>query len=429
MCRFETNVSLATVAMLAMLAIGNTSALAIMPDDVPSAGANTARVRDRDNGSFTIRRVGENYSVEADHADVPGLLHALFQRADGQYTSDGTAVGRITLRLTNQSLTTVLHTICDQCFLRYSIANGIYRFQRDDEAVKAAFERLNILDAAFQDQLRRLGVNVPLALEHGSVGGFGRGLSVNGALSNPSPGALYSTIPPAPGAGGGAYPGSQNGLRSDQPAGGEKDNSGATRALGNVQQSRGFNQPQGGYGALRMRSGNAQVLQELMTNQFGYYQPQFRAFLSDNRLVTLQVPQTQPIPVADAFAVLGRQANTPILIDPAVPSGLKFRMWGTISPRPLAEAMNTLAGYARLQWRWVGNSIFVTSPPELQLYYGDALIPRASYPSAQPGYPGVNTAPGAAAPAAGAAGFSGAAGPSGPVGGNAPPVPQKAPNK
>jgi hypothetical protein len=86
--------------------------------------------------------------------------------------------------------------------------------------------------------------------------------------------------------------------------------------------------------------------------------------------------------VRDLLLALGREANVPVVIDPSVPSGEKFRLRGNLPPRPLPELFNYLTPPARLEWRWVGNSIFVTTTPEFQLFWGESEVPRVTVPAA-----------------------------------------------
>ena len=139
----------------------------------------------------------------------------------------------------------------------------------------------------------------------------------------------------------------------------------------------------------------------------------YESFLQRNAMVQMQIPRNQPEPVAKALESLGRQASVPVLIDPGVPQGMKFRVWGSISPRPLSEALDILAPPARLEWRWIGGSIFVTPAPQFQIFYGSSNQPRVQVPESTQR----SRSPRSEAPL-GAAGPTGAAGPAAP----APPV-------
>ena len=67
-----------------------------------------------------------------------------------------------------------------------------------------------------------------------------------------------------------------------------------------------------------------------------------------------------------------------------MPNGSKFTLRGSISPRPLPEALNILTRYARLEWRWIGNTIFVQTAPDFQIFFGEEKEPRVRYaPAAQ----------------------------------------------
>lgn len=51
---------------------------------------------------------------------------------------------------------------------------------------------------------------------------------------------------------------------------------------------------------------------------------------------------------------------------------------GTLSPRPLTDALNILAPYARLEWRWLGDSVFVTTMPEFELLLQDVSVAKVN---------------------------------------------------
>jgi hypothetical protein len=107
----------------------------------------------------------------------------------------------------------------------------------------------------------------------------------------------------------------------------------------------------------------------------------YQQFLAQNSFVGFNT-QGQDVPITDILQQLGQQANVPILIDQSVPRGMQFRIRGSVSPRPLPEVLSTLAPYARLDWRYIGNTIFVTAAPDFQIFYGAAEAPRASYRNA-----------------------------------------------
>ena len=106
-------------------------------------------------------------------------------------------------------------------------------------------------------------------------------------------------------------------------------------------------------------------------------QGDLQQFLLTNNFVTFSIARDKPEPVYSVLQNLGQQAKVNILIDPQVPGGSKFTIRGTLSPRPLTEALNILAPYARLEWRWVGSTIFISTTPDFQLFYGEEATPRA----------------------------------------------------
>ena len=105
----------------------------------------------------------------------------------------------------------------------------------------------------------------------------------------------------------------------------------------------------------------------------------YLAFLKQNGLVYINTGGSKA-PVTEVLQELGRQSNTPILIDPSVPTGPKFNLQGYISPRTLPEAMQVLTQSSRLTWRWLGGSIYVSALPDFQLFYNSAS-PRVIFGS------------------------------------------------
>ncbi len=74
-----------------------------------------------------------------------------------------------------------------------------------------------------------------------------------------------------------------------------------------------------------------------------------------------------------------RQADVPILIDPALRKENMLKFYGNIV-RPLPEALNLLLPAAHLEWRTINNTIFVTQAPDFRIFYGLAITPRVTYP-------------------------------------------------
>lgn len=344
--------------------------------------------------TLQVSGTADRFTILADRTDARSVLSLVFTQAEKDFTLDNNVTGQVTMRLTGQPFQTVLDALCKQTFLKYhqDPATGIFLFSRDDAAVAAAFAQLRSLNSQLAQQLRLLGLDVPYAAQNG----------------------VYAYQPAPNGGGGGAAPmyGYALGARGD------------FGGAGGVMQSAGRAQPQGAQGPreevrlkaeARQRNGDKKmVVRKIVPNA-----PENDAFAQDrthvngalsapaprqeaaaaraqagadvvqqlrtnNNLVELRIPPDQTLPVRDALQQLAAQANVPMLIDPQVPSGPKFRVTGTIPARSLPEALNLLAPTARLEWKWVGDTIFVTTTPEFQLFFGDSNVPRATYPPAAP---------------------------------------------
>jgi hypothetical protein len=111
-------------------------------------------------------------------------------------------------------------------------------------------------------------------------------------------------------------------------------------------------------------------------------------YLRSLGLVGVRAPSTQPMPVVEVLKLFSRQSGVPILVDPGIPSGLRFRFSGNIV-RPLPEALNLLSAVGQLEWHEVNGQIFITTTPDFKIFYGASEVPGGSYPSApaqaQPG--------------------------------------------
>lgn len=326
-----------------------------------------------------VTGTAEKLSLDADHADVQSALKAILKQAGKQFQPDANVTGQVTLLLTDQPLDTVLRAICEQTYLRYQRdpSDGIYRFTRDDEAIKAAFTRLNALNARLRQQLRDMGFEVPddnrlLADVKSQAGVAGRMDSLaekkeskdtleksdfaKSKAGEPGPaGPAGATVPlrSASGRGGAALP------QADKSGfGGVRDPSATPNIHSNFVDQ----------GTVDQYIGN--------NRSFGMNAQDYQQFLRKNSLVGFNIPAEKPAPVADVLMQFSQQANVPIFIDQSVPNSLRFRIWGSLAPRPLAEALNILAPVAHLQWRWVGNTVFVFPTPDFQVTFGDLNLPN-----------------------------------------------------
>ena len=105
---------------------------------------------------------GNSLTLDVERADVQGTLKAVLKQAGKQFAPDASVTGTVTLLLTDQPLEAVLRAVCDQCYLQYRAdATGVYRFTRDDEAIKRAFSQLKQLNTQLRGQLRSMGLDVP----------------------------------------------------------------------------------------------------------------------------------------------------------------------------------------------------------------------------------------------------------------------------
>jgi hypothetical protein len=325
-------------------------------------------------------------SIDVERSDVQSALKSVLKQAGKQFVPDATVTGQVTLLLTDQPLDTVLKAICDACYLKYTRdPSGIYRFTRDEAAIKRAFTQLKELNSQLRAQLRAQGLDVPsddqivnirrrdnfaLGAEPADSRPLDRSASdaaksgVNGPRGGPGEtpgsaaaqsseagrGAGRQAAPPAGGAGGALKKDAQsriNNIHTD------------FIAQGDVSQFLGQNG----------RSG-------LLNNQ-----AQYGAIVRQNNFVWFNIPEEKPEPVAAVLQLFSQQSNVPILVDQSIPSSLKFRVWGNLSPRQLPEALNVLAPTAHLQWRWIGNMVFVVPAPNFQVSFGDQGALRSVYPA------------------------------------------------
>ena len=103
-------------------------------------------------------------------------------------------------------------------------------------------------------------------------------------------------------------------------------------------------------------------------------------YLKKNNLLSINT-HGAAVPVSDVLAELSRQSGTPIMLDPTVPRGPRFRITLSLPACSLTEALNLILPPARLRWRTINNDIYVTPSPEFQVFYGSAPIPYITYGS------------------------------------------------
>ena len=324
----------------------------------------------------------EKFSVDADHADVQSVLKAIFNQTHAQFTADNSVVGQVTLILSGQSLTTTLDAVCKQLLIRYQKnANGIYVFEQDAQAVKAAILRLQDQNALLHQQLRSYGLNVPddsvlAALPVGAPGGA-------------VPSGANSSGANAPGGfGGGGGNSARTGARSSFAQGAQSGRGGGQplpdSQRRNVQPHNGVNADGGAKDdTTQLNYLTKEYLEEIFSlkpetntlqNPDGY-----RAYMKQSGLVWINTGD-QKAPVTEILQELSRQSNTPIGMDPSIPRGSKFTLHGFFTPRTLPEAMQILAQSAHLSWRWVGPTIFVSALPDFQIFY-NSNSPQVIYGS------------------------------------------------
>ena len=143
------------------------------------------------------------FRVEADHADVQSVIKQLFEKGDRQFNLENGLTGIVTLRLTEQPLRVILDEICRQTFIQYHFdaTTGIYRFERNQQALRAAIMRLQSLNSLVRQQLGMMGLNInpvsvhslselPTASAGNKIPAAGSGLGGGGnafTASEPSP--------------------------------------------------------------------------------------------------------------------------------------------------------------------------------------------------------------------------------------------------
>jgi len=329
----------------------------------------------------------DKFSVDADHADAKSLLSAIFYQANAQFTTDNSVAGQVTLRLSGQSLITTLDAVCRQLLIHYKKdSKGIYLFEQDIEAVRVAITRIKDQNALLRQQLRSYGLSLPEDSRLDSAPRE-RAAQISRAAGSNDPALDASAGAGGLGGGGGTFGGARG---SSLKAGASATNRQGGRS----------SEAAGSPGALRSRAlAKSDSAQNSLTNGLKYLtadtlaeifavNPQnnelqnpdsYRAFLKENGYVWINTG-AQKTPVTEVLRELGRQSNTPILIDTSVPSGPKFVIQGYITPRSLPEALNILTQSSRLTWRMLGASVYVEALPDFQLFF-NSTSPRVIFGS------------------------------------------------
>lgn len=340
--------------------------------------------------SLQVTGSATRLNIGANRADVQEVLKAVFDQTDKQFTIDHTVTGQVTLRLSAQPLTTILNSICSQVFLRYQVdpKTGIFRFERDEEAVKLAVSRLRALNGLVREQLRFIGLDVPNenVFSYPAPNGYGRTnmQTITPEVKVLAPGGR-SDKPKSLSGPGGPQGAARGRAETPEAAYDAAASKAQPRGAGGFGGGGGPSGPEGGTGR-RFKSDKEEIAAGAVLDSANGVQglsgDGYQLFLKDNNYVGLNT-QGQQMPVIDLLQQLARQTNVPMIIDPSVPTGRKFRMSANIPARPLPETLNLLAPYARLEWRWVGNSIFVSTTPEFQLFWGEAEEARVAYPASK----------------------------------------------
>lgn len=323
-------------------------------------------------------------SIDAERADVVSTLRAVLKQANQQFVHTAGVTGQVTLVLQNQPLEVVLMAICEPNFLTYSKgSDGIYRFTRDDKAIRQAFASLQSLNQEFRAQLLRLGLQDNYFKENSTPQNYfatGRanpdfGVNRNSGTSNL---LADSALPPSRSS---KMEEKTNDLQRRSP---QKPGipSAPPKKMDSALMQRGTTPKTNAAQIPTKYLSPEQVSRILGSQQKLSKQPDgsvlrnenYTLYLRSNNLVSFNIPVEKPEPVANVLQLLGEQANTTILIDPSIPNSLRFRIWGVVSPRLLPEALNIVAPAAKLQWRWIGNTVFVTPLPEISVYLNDTRL-------------------------------------------------------
>ena len=312
----------------------------------------------------------DKMSVDVEHGDLVSVFKAVMKQGQKMFTPDATVSGQVTLSLSDQPLASVLKAICEQSYLKYQVKDGIYKFTRDDDAIKVSFTKLKELNLQLRQQLRSLGMELPddanfdMANNRAGFGG-GKANAKSMPLLTKDKRAFDSPLANAPQAPqevqkardsvrGNSVERQSIRIKSEQLSRGDK----IATPNGFVSQSAGDN----------LELNDSKVNGNNTLNGLSYQE-----FLERNKLVYFNIPSEKPQPVSSVLQSIGQQANVPIFLDQSIPNSLKFRIWGNLSPRQLNDALNTITPRARLQWRWVGNTVYVVPAPDFQLAFGDNI--------------------------------------------------------
>lgn len=302
-------------------------------------------------GTLQVTGTNSRFTISANRAEVTDALKLLFDQAEKQFVLEGNITGTVTLRLNEQPLGVVLPAICRQAFLkfRFDPVSGIFHIERDEASVRAAFQQLRNLDAELRNQLRLMGLSLPN----------------DTIIINPAA-RVFNSQP------------QNNAVRGGGGAG-FGGNSGTTpKANGDPKLSIQRSKTEGNSDEGTKDKLNNGLLMDMSFNE------DYQQFLKQNNFVYFSIPKEKPEPIFSVLQLWSKQANVPILVDPSVPRGSKFVIRGSIPPRPIMDALNSLAPYARLEWKWVGNSIFVTTTPDFEMLLNEVSIAKTS-PSQQKG--------------------------------------------
>jgi hypothetical protein len=345
------------------LLVGLAAALPATADHDAEAGqvSSSTQLTPPTPALLQVTGTTNRFNIAANHADVQSVLKAIFEQAHQQFVPDTSVNGEVTLVLTGQPFNVVLASVCKQAFLRYEIdKNGIYQFQRDDQALREGFARIRMINAALAEQLRALGYQlVPIGQAgpnnaYGVGGGFGGGGYGGNAPASSAGRAYNSQLDPRR-----SLAAPQRGLSSGkaEPDGANKDRSDANPAVPDGPPALGI------------------------TGRMADQEPlsAYDQLLRDNGLVGIHATRDQPVPITEALKRFSRQANVPILVDPQLQSEHPLRFYGNIV-QPLPDALNLLLPAMHLEWRYTGGNIFVTQSPDFGVFFGISNIPKVVYP-------------------------------------------------
>ncbi|HZT41493.1 MAG TPA: hypothetical protein VFA07_04865 [Chthonomonadaceae bacterium] len=329
----------------ALLFMGASSQAAPRPDTTGTqAAADTAaQTPPPPTATLQVSGTATEFTISADHADVQSALKLIFDQAGKQFVLSNDVLGQVTLRLDRQPFNTVIGALCDQAFLRYQISPaGIYQFSRNTEALHTFILRQSTLNEALLQKLRSLNFS-----------------------------SVLNLLPASP-----AVP-------SGKPLGGLGGS-----GLGGAAQAPQMSARR--LGGVLFQDQNTAALERVAPNGQASYIPNLAASAAQSSiaseaqiivqpgLVSVRTLPDHPVALTALLQELSRQTHIPILIDPQVPSGIKFRFKGNLAAHSLTEWLERLAPIARLEWYSVNNQIFITTSPDFALFYGSSDVPRAT---------------------------------------------------